>query len=103
MKEFFRDLAVQVGAVVIVAASIIGVVLLASHFMPAPDFPVATFQVSAASCAGEDVTKRKCFGINWKTLTQSLAERELALRRPFSADVRPMNYDALRQAGLLPK
>lgn len=103
MKEFFRDLGVQVGAVVIVAAAIIGVVLLASHFMPAPNFPVVTYQVSAASCAGEDVTKRKCFGIDWKMLNQSLAERELALRRPFSADVLPIDYDALRQAGLLPR
>ncbi len=70
---------------------------------PAPDFPVTTYPVSAASCAGEEVAKRKCVGIDWKMLNQSLDERKTALSRTFNADVRPMNYDALRQAGLLPK
>ena len=38
MKSFFKDLGIQVGAAVLGAASIVGIAMLASRFMPAPFF-----------------------------------------------------------------
>ncbi|MBP8276040.1 MAG: hypothetical protein KAX55_04020 [Propionivibrio sp.] len=69
----------------------------------APDFPVTVSHVSIPPCEADDLTKGKCSEIDWKALNQHLTDQKIALNRPFNVDVKPMDYDALRQAGLLPK